>query len=120
MNLRTLAVLVAVGFAPGLALGQATPHVHGSPSQAAIGPADEAYREAHRTMMAGMEVPTTGDPDRDFARMMIPHHQGAVDMARIQLRYGKDPELRALAEQIIKDQEREIAFMTQWLAKAGR
>jgi uncharacterized protein (DUF305 family) len=70
--------------------------------------------DAHMKMMKDMEMTTTGDPDRDFVTMMIPHHQGAVDMAKVQLRYGKDPELRALAEKIIADQEKELAEMRAW------
>ncbi|MFA6117422.1 MAG: DUF305 domain-containing protein [Sphingomonas sp.] len=62
-------------------------------------------------MMAGMNVPATGDIDRDFTRMMIPHHQGAIDMAQALLRHGKNEELRALARGIIAKQEEEIAMM---------
>lgn len=57
----------------------------------------------------------TGDPDRDFAAMMIPHHQGAVDMALIQLRFGKDERLRRLAEGIIVEQRQEIEVMQRIL-----
>jgi uncharacterized protein (DUF305 family) len=67
--------------------------------------------EAMRRMDAGMNVPPSGDPDRDFARMMIPHHQGAVDMALAELRFGKDERLRRLAQGIIVEQGQEIALM---------
>jgi uncharacterized protein (DUF305 family) len=62
-------------------------------------------------MHAAMHVRYTGDPDRDFARMMIPHHQGAIDMALVELRYGKDDRLRRLAQEIIVTQQQEIAVM---------
>jgi uncharacterized protein (DUF305 family) len=62
-------------------------------------------------MHSGMDIPSTGDPDRDFARMMIPHHQGAIDMALAELRYGKDERLRRLAQEIIVEQQQEIAVM---------
>ena len=60
----------------------------------------------------------TGDPDHDFAAMMIPHHQGAVDMAKAQLLYGKNPVLRRLAQEIIVTQGSEIAVMRSELDKA--
>ena len=60
----------------------------------------------------------TGDPDHDFAAMMIPHHQGAVDMAKAQLLYGKNPVLRRLAQEIIVTQGSEIAVMRSELGKA--
>jgi uncharacterized protein (DUF305 family) len=77
--------------------------------------ADETFMsmmgEAMRRMDSGMNVAPTGDPDRDFARMMIPHHQGAVDMALVELRFGKDERLRRLAQGIIVEQRQEIALM---------
>ena len=68
--------------------------------------------EAMTVMDRGMKnAPMTGDPDHDFAAMMIPHHQGAVDMAKVELLYGKDPVLRRLAQEIIVSQEQEIEVM---------
>jgi hypothetical protein len=62
-------------------------------------------------MMAGMTVKPSGDIDRDFTAMMIPHHQGAIDMAQAELRYGKNEQLRRIAQEIIVDQLQEIAAM---------
>jgi len=67
---------------------------------------------------AMMGAPMTGNPDRDFVAMMMPHHQGAIDMARLYLRDGHDPKMRALAERIVADQTREIAEMTAWQTQA--
>jgi Domain of unknown function (DUF305) len=62
-------------------------------------------------MMAGMAPKPTGDVDTDFAAMMIPHHQGAIDMAVLELRYGRNEQLRRIAQEIIVDQQQEIAAM---------
>jgi uncharacterized protein (DUF305 family) len=68
--------------------------------------------DAMTVMDRDMKVaPMTGDPDHDFAAMMIPHHQGAIDMAKVELLYGKDPALRRLAQEIIVTQEQEIVVM---------
>lgn len=61
--------------------------------------------------MAGMSAPTSGNIDRDFATMMIAHHQGAIDMAMAQLRHGRDEPLRRLAQEIVVAQQQEIAVM---------
>jgi uncharacterized protein (DUF305 family) len=80
----------------------------------------KAYKEAHGKMMHDMHQTFTGNADVDFMNGMIPHHQGAIDMAKVQLKYGKDAETRKLAEQIIADQEREIALMQGWLRKNAK
>ncbi|AWB06768.1 DUF305 domain-containing protein (plasmid) [Azospirillum humicireducens] len=80
-------------------------------------PASQAYMDGMRKMNRDMRKPMTGDADQDFARMMLPHHHGAVDMAKVQLKYGKDPELRALARKIVDDQAREIAQLQDWLKR---
>src|SRR3984893_20363 len=67
--------------------------------------------KAMTKMMDGMAVKPSGDIDRDFAAMMIPHHQGAIDMAQAELRYGKNEQLRRIAQEIIVDQLQEIAAM---------
>jgi len=84
------------------------------------GPSSKAFAEANAKMHADMAIEFSGDTDVDFVRGMIAHHQGAIDMAKIQLQYGKDPEIRKLAEEIIKAQEGEIAMMREWLAKQGK
>src|SRR5690606_18163265 len=79
----------------------------------------KAYAEANDKMHAGMDIAFTGDADVDFVRGMIAHHEGAVDMARIVLEHGKDPEIRKLAEESIKAQEGALSRMRAWLTKRG-
>ena len=85
----------------------------------AAGAAVGEYQVAHHKMMRDMAVPYTGDPDVDFRVQMIPHHQGAIDMARVALRHANDPWTRQMAEGVIVEQEREIAEMQHWLARRG-
>ena len=75
---------------------------------------DQAMRVMHRGMHNALQ---TGDSDRDFVTLMIPHHQGAIDMAKVLLLYGKDEQLKRLAQEIIADQQNEVQLMQLWLAK---
>jgi uncharacterized protein (DUF305 family) len=85
-----------------------------------IGLSSQAYNAANRKMHVGMDITYTGNADVDFVKGMIPHHAGAVDMAKVVLSFGKDPEIRKLAEAIIKAQETEIAQMQEWLKKNAK
>jgi uncharacterized protein (DUF305 family) len=81
-------------------------------------PFEDLMADAMSVMHSGMHGASyTGDPDRDFVTMMIPHHQGAIDMAKALLLYGKDPQMRRLAQEIITDQQSEIDLMQLWLKR---
>ena len=78
------------------------------------------FKQVHMNMMKNMNMEFTGNADVDFARSMIPHHQGAIDMAKLELKYGKDPELRQMAEKMIKDQEKEQKDLKAFLQKSKK
>jgi Domain of unknown function (DUF305) len=89
---------------------------HGPTAEAPAGGTFQALMdEATARMHAGMAISPSGDPDVDFAHMMIPHHQGAVDMALVELRFGRDERLRRLAQGIIVEQRQEIEVMQRTL-----
>ncbi|WP_454918500.1 CopM family metallochaperone [Xanthobacter sediminis] len=96
---------------------QGMPMSHGA--AAGDPPAVAAYKAAAADMHRDMAIAYTADADVDFVHGMIPHHEGAVAMARIELAFGRDPEIRKLAEAVVAAQEQEIAFMKAWLAKRG-
>lgn len=108
----TLGAALIVGTAVSAHDGQ----MHHMPSSSTTDDSFEAQMgRAMELMDRDMMVAPSGNPDRDFAAMMIPHHQGAVDMARIQLQFGKDPVLRRLAQGIIVEQLQEIDVMKRAL-----
>jgi uncharacterized protein (DUF305 family) len=128
-DLRTLAVvaLLSTGLAgPAAAQGM---HDHGSMSGKGMGsmkpnPKDNAstkeFKAADRAMMKDMDVPYTGNADVDFRTHMIPHHKGAVAMAKVALAHAKDAGTKAMAQKIIDDQEKEISEMEAWLKKNAK
>lgn len=105
----------------GAGAGGHAQHGAGQAAAAAQPAFTKAYVEAmdrmHEPMMAGVQAP---DADVAFVRGMIPHHQGAIDMARIVLAHGKDEQVRKWATDVIREQMREIGEMEAWLAKNGK
>lgn len=103
-----------------VATSSASAQASGSASAPAGGKAHGSL-QMHESMMAGMQkmqgMQPTGDTDKDFAMMMRMHHQQAVDMAKAEVQHGKSPELKAMAQKMIKDQQKEIAQLDKWLAK---
>ncbi len=136
MKPNTILVALAVAALPALAIAQGGHSGHGShtpasgghgghgshaaaPASQADTPATKAYREANAKMHKEMDIRFTNDADADFIRAMIPHHQGAIDMAKVVLQHGKDEQTKKLAADVIREQEREIAEMREWLKKRG-
>ena len=98
----------------------ANPHAgHTMPATSAAGDAASVkeFKAVNDKMHKDMGIAFTGNTDVDFVRGMIPHHQGAIEMAEVQLKYGKDAKIRKLAKDIIKAQKSEIAMMKAWLVK---
>ncbi|MGN4193253.1 CopM family metallochaperone [Burkholderia gladioli] len=122
-SILPLAAAVSLLGAPAFASAQqgAAPAMQGMQGMKMSAPNDgpagstTAFQNADQKMMQGMSAPPyTGDADKDFVAHMIPHHQGAIDMAEVELRYGKDPAMKKLAAGIVAAQRTEIRTMKQW------
>ena len=116
--MMAIASFTPVQAAPAEAEAPASAHHH--PRASATGAktaSTRAYLQAMQTMHRGMRTPLSGNVDVDFARQMMPHHQGALDMAEIQLRYGHDEELKRFNQWVIAAQTKEIGFMKNWLRR---
>jgi uncharacterized protein (DUF305 family) len=132
---NTLKFLAATLFAAGIGSAALAQHAAGHQTtmdmpamqkmmedmmpKATDAPSTKEFKEAQIKMMKATPQ-FSGNADVDLVRQMIPHHQSAIDMAKVQLAHGKDPQIRALAEKIIKDQEKEIADMEEWLKKNAK
>ena len=123
MSHRRLAVLILAGACVASPLAAQTMR-HGqmqNEMDASDNPADKAFIGAMRDMMMGMHTGMpTGDTDADFVRLMLPQHKAAVDMAKAEVAYGKDPDLIALAREIVTAQDKEITLMKAWQDKHAK
>ena len=122
MSLKILAIPAILAIATLPVLAQDVPmkmdhSMEGHGSVGDNGASSTAFSEANAKMHKDMAIQYSGDADVDFVRSMIPHHQGAIDMAKVELQYGKDPEIRKMAEGIIAAQEAEIAEMKRMIAR---
>ncbi len=100
--------------------GDTMPMQHDHHGTTSTDPVITAYQAVNEKMHRAMMITFTGDADRDLVEGMIPHHQGAIDMAEVVLKYGKNPEIRTLAEEIITTQQNEIAQMKAWFAQNAK
>lgn len=83
-------------------------------------PSTKDFKRAHMNMMKGMHMEFTGNADVDFAKSMMKHHEGGIEMAKLQLKHGKDPEMHKKAEKLLKEQGQDIKEFQAWLKKHSK
>jgi len=120
--MRTLFVAAALAALPTLAFAQdGMAKMDHSTAHSAGGAASKAYMQSMEDMHEAMQaMKPTGDANVDFVMMMKPHHEAAVNMAKAYLKYGSDPMLKKMAEDIISSQDKEIREMDAWMEKHGK
>jgi uncharacterized protein (DUF305 family) len=115
--MRTVRLAILLVFFCALAVQASQENGHRRPGEKVN--VDPDWSELNASMekmhVAMATVKRSGNSDVDFVRLMLPHHQAAIDMARSQLMYGRDPQMRRLAQEIITDQQSEIELMQLWL-----
>ena len=118
MNAKTMLLGAALSLALALpAFAQEADHSAHQAAPSGESASTSAFIAANTKMHEGMAIDFTGNADVDFVRGMIAHHQGAIDMAKVELEHGTDPAIRKIAEDVITAQEAEIKVMEEWLAK---
>jgi len=112
---RALRLLIPLALIPGFAASATQHSAHAEGSMTANAPYWEGLMESMTRMHAAMSsTRPSANADTDFVALMLPHHQAAIDMAKIELTFGKDEQLRRLAQEIVTDQESEIQLMKLW------
>ena len=120
MKIRRRLAIISMLFCAVAIPAQQAIHKHAS-GKSRSEPVWADLQASMEKMHAAMtSVEPTGNSDADFVKLMIPHHQAAIDMAKTQLLYGKDPQMRRLAQEIITDQQSEIELMKLWLKQNVR
>ena len=117
-NTYRLAILLVLISTVIVAQRRQDAHSH-SHMTTAVPPWSELVASMDKMHAAMASIKPSGNSDIDFVNLMLPHHQAAIDMARTQLMYGKDPQMRRLAQEIITDQQSEIELMQLWLKQRG-
>ena len=108
------------GHMQGMRHGGGAEHGAATQPKGDTSPSSLAFNGINSKMHESMNITFTGNADVDFVKGMIPHHQGAIDMAKTVMAFGKNPEIRKLAEDIVRAQESEIAMMKGWLEKSAQ